>query len=179
MKKMGNTKFIVYVGIFSAIAFILQFIGSLMGLKVAGFLEIEFSDLPPLILTFYFGPLAGVLTELVKNLLHLFVTSTGGVGELANFVMNGTMCFVAGIIYKYMRTFKGAVISLVAGTVAMAVAGVLANLYIMLPLYMPTADFLTKFNLVAYTILPFNLIKGAVTSVLAILLYKRISKAIK
>lgn len=179
MRKMGKTKFIVYVGIFSAIAFILQFIGSLMGLKVAGFLEIEFSDLPPLILTFYFGPLAGVLTELVKNLLHLFVTSTGGVGELANFVMNGTMCFVAGIIYKHIRTFKGAIFSLSFGTVAMAFAGILANLYIMLPLYMPTADFLQKFQLVTYTILPFNIVKGIVTSILTLLLYKRISKAIK
>ena len=179
MRKIGTTKFIVYVGIFSAIAFILQFIGSMMGLKVAGFLEIEFSDLPPLILTFYFGPLAGVLTELVKNLLHLFVTSTGGVGELANFVMNGTMCFVAGIIYKHIKTFKGAVLSLSVGTVAMAVAGVLANLYIMLPLYMPAADFTQKFQLVTYTILPFNILKGIVTSILALLLYKRVSKAIK
>ena len=76
MQKISKTKFIVYVGIFSAIAFILQFIGSLMGLKVGGFLEIEFSDLPPLILTFYFGPLAGVLTELIKNILHLFLTQT-------------------------------------------------------------------------------------------------------
>ena len=179
MRKVGKTKFIVYVGIFSAIAFILQFIGSMMGLKVVGFLEIEFSDLPPLILTFYFGPLAGVLTELVKNILHLFVTSTGGVGELANFVMNGTMCLVAGIIYKYLRTFKGAIISLIAGTLAMTFAGILANLYIMLPLYMSGADFLTKFNLVMYTILPFNLVKGIVTSILALLLYKRVSKAIK
>lgn len=179
MRKTNKTKFLVNVGIFSAIAFILQFIGSLMGLKVGGFLEIEFSDLPPLILTFYYGPLAGVLCELVKNILHCFITSTGFVGEFANFVMNGTMCFVAGIIYKNIRTFKGAIISLCAATVAMVIAGILTNLYIMLPLYMPDANFLAKFNLVMYTILPFNIIKGIVTSILTLLLYKRISKAIK
>ena len=179
MRKTNKTKFLVHVGIFSAIAFILQFIGSMIGLKVSGFLEIELSDIPPLILTFYYGPLAGVLCELIKNILHCFITSTGFVGELANFVINGTMCFVAGIIYKHIRTFKGAVISLCAATIAMAIAGILANFYIMLPLYMPGVAFLEKFRLVMYTILPFNLVKGAVISILTLLLYKRISKAIK
>ncbi len=179
MRKTSKTKLLVNVGIFSAIAFILQFIGSMIGLKVGGFLEIEFSDLPPLILTFYYGPLAGVLCELIKNLLHCFITSTGFVGEFANFVINGAMCFVAGMIYKHIRTFKGAIISLCAATVAMVIAGIWANLYIMLPLYMPAADFSQKFQLVMYTILPFNIAKGAVISILTLLLYKRISKAIK
>lgn len=179
MKKTSNTKFLVNVGIFSAIAFILQFIGSLMGLKVGGFLEIEFSDIPPLILAFFYGPLAGVLAEFIKNLIHCFMTSTGFVGEFANFVINGTMCFTAGIIYKYIRTFKGAIISLSVGTVVMAISGILVNLYIMLPLYMPQAPFIQKFQLALYTILPFNIVKGVVISILTLLLYKRISKAIK
>ena len=175
----NKTKMYVSVGVFSAIAFILQVIGSFMGLKVAGFLEIEISDLPALIMAFAFGPLAGVLTEFIKNLLHTTMTSTGFVGELANFVINGTLCLVAGLLYKKNKTRKGAAIALVSATFFMAIAGVLVNLYIMLPLYMPTAPFETKLNLVLYTIFPFNIVRGLSISLITFLIYKKISPIIK
>lgn len=178
-KKVSSTRLCAFVGIFSAAAFLLQWIGSVVGLKVGGFLEIEFSDLPALIITFAYGPVAGVLIELIKNLLHCTMTSTGMVGELANFVINGTMCLVAGIIYQYKRTFRGAVLSLIFGTLALALVGILANLYIMLPLYMPTAPFDVKLNLVLATILPFNLIKGVVISVITLFVYKKISPVLR
>lgn len=175
----NKTKMYVSVGAFSAIAFVLQVIGSVMGLKVAGFLEIEISDLPALIMALAFGPVAGVFTEFIKNLLHCTMTSTGFVGELANFVMNGTLCAVAGFVYKLNKTRKGAVIALVVATFAMAIAGVLANLFIMLPLYMPTAPFDVKLKLVLFTILPFNIVRGLVLSAITFFIYKRISPIIK
>ncbi len=175
----SKTKMYVSVGAFSAIAFILQVIGSMMGLKVAGFLEIELSDLPALIMALAFGPAAGIFTEFIKNLLHCTMTSTGFVGELANFVMNGTLCAVAGLIYKHNKTRKGAVLAMLFATLAMAVAGVLANLFIMLPLYMPTAPFDAKLKLVLFTILPFNIVRGLVLSVITFLIYKHISPIIK
>ena len=180
MKSNNNkTRLIVMVGVFSAIAYVLQMVGSFMGLKVGGFLEIEFSDLPPIILSFAYGPLAGVLSELVKNLLHCFTTTTGFVGEFANFVINGTFCLVAGVIYKYMKNFKGAIVSLSSGTIAMAIAGIFANLYIMLPLYMSDAPLDVKMNLVLSTILPFNIVKGIVVSGITLLIYKKLSPILK
>lgn len=179
MKKASSTKKIVMIGTFSAIAFVLQMIGSIMGLKVGGFLEIEISDLPALIISFAYGPVAGILVELFKNALHCFVTSTGFVGEFANFVINGTFVGVAGVIYMFCRNFKGAILSLAAATISMAVAGIFANLYIMLPLYMPDAPAAVKMNLVLATILPFNLVKGAAISVITMLIYKRISPILK
>ena len=178
-KTLNRTRLYVFVGVFSAIAFLLQMLGSMMGLKVGGFLEIEFSDLPALIIAFAYGPLAGVLCELLKNLLHCMMTSTGYVGELANFVINGSFCLVAGLAYKYNKSFKGAVISLILATIAMAIAGIFANLYIMLPLYMASAPFEAKMNIVLYTILPFNLVKGAVVSIITLLIYKKISPLLK
>ena len=178
-KTLNRTRLYVFVGVFSAIAFLLQMLGSMMGLKVGGFLEIEFSDLPALIIAFAYGPLAGVLCELLKNLLHCMMTSTGYVGELANFVINGSFCLVAGLAYKYNKSFKGAVISLILATIAMAIAGIFANLYIMLPLYMASAPFGAKMNIVLYTILPFNLVKGAVVSIITLLIYKKISPLLK
>ena len=180
MKQNSNkTRLIVMVGVFSAIAYILQMIGSFMGLKVAGFLEIEFSDLPPIILSLAYGPLAGVFSEFIKNLLHCFTTSTGFVGELANFAINGTFCFVIGIVYKYHKNIKGAIVSLSAGTIAMSIAGIFANLFIMLPLFMPQAPFDVKMDLVLYTILPFNFIKGTVVSLITLLVYKKLSPILK
>ncbi len=178
-KKMLGTKQVVTVGIFSAIAFLLQLLGSVMGLKVGGFLEIEFSDLPALIISMAYGPLSGLLIELIKNLLHCTVTSTGFVGEFANFVVNGTFCVVAGLIYKRHKTFKTAIISLLLGVLAMVIVGIFSNLYIMLPLYMKGADFITKFNLVISMIVPFNIFRGLVLVLITSLLYKRISKVIK
>ncbi len=178
---MRNEKinFIVKVGVFSAIAFLLQVLGSMMSLKVAGFLEIEFSDLPAIILSLALGPWAGVCVELIKNLLHTTMTSTGFVGEFANFVVNGMFVAVCGFVYRGRRTKKGAVISLAAATLVMACASFFVNLYIMLPLYIPDAPLAVKMNLAAFTIVSFNFVRGSVLSVITMLIYKKISPIIK
>jgi len=171
--------FVVKVGVFSAIAFVLQVIGSMMSIKVAGFLEVEISDLPAMIISLAIGPMAGLMVELIKNLLHTTMTSTGFVGEFANFVVNGVFVVVLGILYRRNKTKKGAIISLIIATLALAVIGVFVNMYIMLPLYMPNADFVTRLNLALYTIAPFNLARGAVLSMITIFIYKRISGILK
>lgn len=167
---------VVKIGVFSALAFVLQMA---VLFKVGGFLDIEFSDIPAIIISFAEGPLAGVLTELIKNLIHLLITRTGGVGELANFVINGAFVFTLGIIYKQNKTKKNAVIALLTATVVLTVFAFFVNLYIMLPLYMKDAGFADKLNLVIRTITPFNVVKGIVLSVITMLIYKRISRLIK
>ena len=171
-EKRLNT--VVRIGALAAVAFLLQMLGTFMGLKIGGFLEIEFSDLPALIGAFALGPMAGVLVELIKNLLHCLVTSTGFVGELANFIVNGIFVLVAGTIYKFNRTRRGALIALIISIFAMTAAGMLANMLILLPLYMPQADFASKLKIVLYTITPFNLCKGAVLSLITFLCYKKL-----
>ncbi len=170
--------FMVKVAIFSAIAFLLQVAGGMLP-KVSGFLEIEISDLPAIIMAFALGPWAGVLVELIKNLLHLFISTTGFVGELANFIMNGCFVFVCGYVYKREKTRQNAVLSLILATIILVIAGIFANLYIMIPLYMSDAAFADKLRLVLFTIAPFNFIRGSILSVISILIYKRISGLIK
>lgn len=179
MKKHLSTRTLAFTAVAAALAFILQMLGSIVGLKVGGFLEIELSDLPPLIVAFAYGPLAGVVTELIKNLLHCGFTSTGFVGELANFIVNGIFVFCAGIIYKNNRTRKGALTGMTAGILAATVAGIVTNFLILLPLYMPAADFNTKLSLVLKLITPFNLCKGIVISLLTYALYKHLSPLLK
>lgn len=177
--RKSKTYFVVAVGMFSAIAFLLQYIGSLMNINVAGFLEVEISDLPAIIISLALGPWAGVCVELVKNLLHCTISSTGFVGEFANFAVNGVFVFVCGQLYSKRKTKKGAVISLVGASVVMAVMSILINLFVMLPLYMPAVSFVDKLMLTLTTIAPFNLVRGLALALITILIYKKISRLLK
>jgi len=178
--KRKRIEFITKVGIFSAIAFVLQMIGGMLP-KVKGFLEIEASDLPALIISLALGPLAGVMVELIKNLLHATVSTTGFIGEFANFFINGTFVFVCGTIYNYKRTRKGAILSLIISTLVLVVAGVFVNIYFMLPLYSMTQSLtLNERVVLATTIMaPFNLIRGTILSLVTVLIYKKISGFLK
>lgn len=171
--------FVVKVGVFAAIAFVLQVIGSMMSIKVAGFLEVEISDLPALMISLALGPAAGVVVELIKNLLHCTMTSTGFVGEFANFAVNGTFVLVCGFLYQRNKTKKGAIIALTTATLTLVIIGVLINVLIMLPLYMTDANFYTRLSLALYTIAPFNLLRGTTLSLITIFIYKRISRLLK
>ena len=175
----SRVNMIAKVGVFSAIAFFLQWIGGMMPFKVGGFLEIEFSDLPAIILTFAVGPLAGVLVELIKNILHTPFTTTGFVGEFANFIINGLYVLVCGIVYRKMKTKKGAVLALSLGVLSLVISGFFVNLFIMLPLYMADAPFSAKMAIVTGTIIPFNIAKGMVQGIITMLIYKKISHILK
>ncbi|BEP28021.1 ECF transporter S component [Helicovermis profundi] len=173
----------------SAIAFILMFLELQVPL-FPEFLKIDISDLPALIGGFAFGPLAGVIVELIKNLLHLFRTTTGSVGELANFLVGSALVLPAAYIYKVKKSKKTALIGLMVGTISMAIVGGLANYFILLPFYqnfMPLDAIIgmsSKANgaivdmktLILYAIVPFNLFKGIVVSFVTLLLYKHISQ---
>ncbi|MDN5351300.1 MAG: riboflavin transporter [Clostridiales bacterium] len=154
-----------------------------------GFLKIDASDLPALIAGFAMGPLAGIAVEAIKNMLHLFQTSTGGVGELANFLIGTAMVAPAALIYKHSKSRRTAMIGLIVGTVAMAAVGALANYFVLIPFYtnfMPieaivgmgtavNASINSIETLVVFGIVPFNLFKGVVLSALTLVLYKHIS----
>lgn len=179
MKKKVNTRAMAFTSVAAALAFLLQLLGSIVGLKVGGFLEIEFSDIPPLIVSFAYGPVFGAAAELVKNLLHCPFTSTGFVGELSNFFVHGVFVGVAGMIYQKNRTRRGALLGMSVGVVVMTAMAIASNLWIMLPMYMPSSDMHTRMTLVLNIITPFNICKGVGISLITFLLYKRLSPILK
>ncbi len=158
------------------------------------FYQIDFSDIPALIGAFSLGPLAGIGIELIKNVLNIALTGsiTGGIGEVANFIIGAMFVGIAGIIYKKNKTRKSAIIGMVTGTLVMAVVGSLLNYFVLLPLYskiMPIEailDLAKAVNgivvdlktLVIYTVFPFNIVKGIIVSLLTLPLYKRLSKVL-
>lgn len=147
--------------------------------KIGGFLDIEFSDLPAIIGTLALGPLCGVLIELIKNVVHCAFTTTGFVGELANFVVNGTFVLVLGLIYKAHKTKKTAIAGFAAATIVYTLAAMAANYFLMFPLYMPDAPKNVIWAMILSTVTPFNIVKGIVLSVITLLIYKKLSPIIK
>ena len=93
------TRMIVCVGMLAAISTILMLFEFPLPFLAPGFYELDFSEVPILIGAFALGPVAGTVVELIKNVLQALSTSTGGIGELANFLMGGAMVYLAGIIY--------------------------------------------------------------------------------
>lgn len=168
-----NLRRLVLIALLAAIAFLLAFLEFPVPLSPS-FARLDLSDLPALLGAFLLGPLAGVSIELVKNLLQLLTTSTGGIGELANFLIGGIFVFVAGALYTRQPTPKGARFACLAASLAMGIAAAVVNYYILLPLFelfMPLDQLIaafgefipfiqTKLDVVLYNVLPFNLIKG-------------------
>jgi riboflavin transporter FmnP len=138
------------------------------------------------------GPWTGILVELIKNLLHLPVTHTGGVGELANFVIGSAFVGTAGYIYQRAKTRKQAFIGMATGTIVMTVLASLINYFIMIPFYVEVVGFplpaiieatqkvgntlVTSLEtLILFVFVPFNLFKGLVVSLIVAIIYKRVS----
>lgn len=161
------------------------------------FYKIDLSEVPVLVGCFALGPVAGVLIEFIKIFLNLLIngTLTAGVGELANFFIGCSFCVPAGIVYKRKTTKRGAVGGLVFGTLIMTFLGCFINAYIMLPAYAKAfswpldaiiemgskvnANITDLFSFVMFAVVPFNLLKGIVVSIIVLLIYKKISPIIK
>ena len=94
-----NVRMLTITAVLSSISFILAFFEFPVPLSPS-FARMDLSDLPALIGAFAYGPMSGILIEFVKNALQLFTSSTGGIGELANFIMGSSFVVTAGLIYK-------------------------------------------------------------------------------
>ena len=183
---------ITMTALLSAAAYVLAFLEFPVPLSPS-FARMDLSDFPALIGAFAFGPVSGLLIELVKNALQLLTTSTGGIGEIANFLMGAFYVVTAGFLYKRHKTKKTAGIACILASVVMGIAAALANYFILLPLFesfMPLdqlissfAKFLpfirTKLDVVLFNALPFNILKGLVIGGFTMLTYKRLTPILK
>ncbi|WP_371364223.1 Riboflavin transporter RibU [Sporomusa rhizae] len=155
------------------------------------FLKLDFSEIPAVIGAFALGPMAGCLIVLVKNLIHLSSTQTAGVGEMANFLVGSLFVIPAAWIYKCKKNKTGAVLALLSGTVCMTLTAAVLNYWVLLPLYQAALNFPPEAlinmgraanphvvdlkTFVVFAIVPFNLFKGIVVSVITLVVYKKIS----
>ncbi|WP_294319924.1 ECF transporter S component [Pseudobutyrivibrio sp.] len=178
----------------SAIAFVLMFLDTAVPI-MPSFIKLDLSELPALIATFALGPVCGVIVCLIKNLLHLLITTTGGVGELSNFILGAAFVLPAGLIYQHKKTKKNAIIGAIVGALAMAIISFPSNLFIVYPVYY---NFMPKDVIVAaYQALvpfanidsiakclllfnvPFTFVKGLISAIITILIYQPLRPLLK
>ncbi|MCI9447779.1 MAG: ECF transporter S component [Lachnospiraceae bacterium] len=176
----------------SAIAFVLMFLEFSVPI-MPPFIKMDLSDLPELIGAFAMGPVSGVAICLIKNLLHLLMSTTGGVGELSNFLLG--VCFVlpAGLVYQRRKGKKSAIVGAMLGAVLMAAASIVSNYYIVYPFYynfMAEDAILAAYQAILPGVrdilqclivfnAPFTLMKGLFSVVITVLIYKHISPFLK
>lgn len=191
-KSKVNIRLLVGTGMLSGLAFVLQYLEFPIPI-MPFFIRFDFSDLPALIGAFAYGPLAGVIVEFIKNLLHCTVTQSFTVGELSNFILGAVFTGTAGLIYKKNKTKNGAIIGAIVGSVIMGIISFPSNLFIVYPAYekfTPINEIMDAYSKLLPSVgklwqallifnVPFTIVKGLISTLITVLIYKRLSPVLK
>ena len=188
-----KTRNLVMTAILSGIAFILMFVNFSVPF-MPFFIKLDISELPGLLAAFSMGPWYGVAVCFIKNLLNFITASTtGGVGELSNFILGASFVLTAGYIYSHKKNKTGAILGSLAGSVIMGILCVPSNYFITYPIYtklMPLEQILVLYKeifpkaggllscLIMFN-MPFTMLKGVICSIITFMIYKRLSPVIK
>lgn len=183
---------ITMTAMLSAVSSVLMFLSFNVPL-MPSFIKMDLSELPALIASFTMGPVSGVVVCLVKNLVNLFFSTTGGIGELSNFLLGVFFVFPAGLIYQKMKNRKGALIGALTGDLAMALLSVVSNYFVVYPVYTAflsmeailgmyqeiNPNIENLFQALVIFNMPFTFIKGLLSVIITFLVYKKLSPIIK
>ncbi|MEF2926971.1 MAG: ECF transporter S component [Catenibacterium sp.] len=191
-----KTKKLVMAALLGALAAILMVLDFNVPLA-PGFIKFDFSDFPVLIGGFVFGPVTGVLIAFLKIVLNLLFkpTTTMFVGEASNFLLSVCYMGVACLYYRKHRTKKGAVIGMVLATITTSLFAIASNILVMFPMYAKLfgmsmeqiVGMVSAVNpfvkdvttMVIASLVPFNLFKYGVISIITFVSYKKIEVILK
>ena len=183
---------LVVTALLGAVATVLMFIS--FGVPILpSYLKVDFSEMPALLASFALGPVYGAAVCLIKNLVNISATTTGGVGELCNFLLGVLFVVPAGLIYRRHPSRKRALIGMIVGTLVMSLCSVLVNYFVVYPVYLlvmpeeaivgmysaivPAADSILKGILIFN--MPLTFVKGVLDAAITFILYKRLSPVMK
>ena len=195
-KKKLSVRTLTKIALLSAVA------GVLMLFEIPlwfapNFYQLDLSELAVMIGALSMGPVAGMFIELIKILLNFVLngTITGGVGEAANFIIGCSFVLPAAWLYQKKKDKKAMLLGFGAGIVCLIIVGAFANYFVLLPVYAavfgqpleffvamgqalnPLIVDLPTFTL--YAVVPFNLLKGLVVSLLTFLIYPKLKSAVE
>ncbi len=186
MKKTFTTKNISGMAVFTALSFVLYLIEiPIFAGTPASFLQLDLSNVLVMLGGFMYGPLPAVIITIIKELIHVTIGTTGGVGELANIIITSSFVLLPSIIYRYKKGFKVVVITLLIACLIQSGVSLLVNKFINFPFFMGGAPFVPNdvsnamFETLWTYVLAFNVIKSVAISVVTILLYKKVSYLFK
>ncbi len=186
MKKVFTTKNISGMAVFSALSFVIYLLEiPIFAGTPASFLELDFSNVFVMLAGFMYGPVPAIIITAVKEAIHISVGTTGGVGELANFLITSAFVLVPSIVYRYKKGFKTVVITLIIACLLQTGVSLLVNKFINFPFFMGSIPFVPNeisnkmFSMLWGYVLAFNLIKSVAISLVTVLLYKKVSYLFK
>lgn len=196
VRQRSKVRQIAFVGLMGAVSAVLMLLRFPIPF-LPPFLSFDLSGLMEIMGGFMFGPAAAFGIIVVKILLQLVMQGSFsfGTGEVQNLILSCTYVLPALLVYQRSKTKRMAAAGMTVSTVVVSVVAVFTNLYMIIPFYvklfgMSMEDIISMCNAVnpamknaatmaVWGILPFNLLKYGVTSVLAFLLYKRLSRMVK
>ena len=191
MQAKSSIRPLAVTAMLSAVGCVLMMLDFPLPMLIPSFVKMDVSELPALLASFSLGPVYGVTVCLVKNILAaLFHGSTGGIGEVCNFLIGAVFTGVAGALYKHRKNRRNAVVASLVGAAAMALVSVPVNYFISYPVYAamfggidailaayqelrPGTDGLLECLLVFN--MPFTFVKGLIDVALCFLIYKPLS----
>lgn len=174
----SKTKQITVMAMLVAISVVMVYLIHFPIIPAASFLEYDPADIPILIGAFAYGPLAGIILTVIASVIQGFTVSVGGgvYGIIMHIIATSTLVFIASGIYRIKHTRVGAVIGLVCGTLAMSGIMMVANHFVT-PFFLGAPVEVVDAMLIPM-ILPFNLLKAGINSVVTFLVYKVVSRHI-
>ena len=172
-----HTRQLTTTAMLCAVAYIAVFIGKIVP-NVAGFLSYDPKDAVVVIGGFIFGPVTALIISVIVSFIEMItISGTGVYGMIMNIFSTCAFAIPAALVYKRMRSMKGAIVGLVSGVAAMAVVMVLWN-WIITPVYMGVPRAVVV-GMLPTVFLPFNLVKGGINATITLLLYKPIITALR
>ena len=189
-------KVMIRIAMLTAAATVLFLIKIPLPFIAPPFYELDFSNVVSLIGAFAMGPVAGIIIELLKNIINLIIDGsiTGGVGELSNFLTACALVVPASLVYNKNKNKKSSLAGLFFGIIIMTAFGYFSNRFVMIPIYskalsIPIEALVgmgTKIHssidsvsdMILLCVVPFNLIKGLLVSAVTFVLYKKIRKVL-
>ena len=182
---MQQNKRLITISMLSAIAFILTFIKFPLPF-LPPYLTLDFSDVPTLLATFLLGPVAGILVALIKNILNFLFNMGDPVGPVANFLAGVSFLLSAYYVTKRQGRHgdkpRSLLTGLVIGTDVMTIVLSILNYFVLLPLYgmiFNLSDIVHNLKVIIVSgVIPFNIIKGIVISIIFYFIFNRIKNNI-
>ncbi len=188
---------LVLVAVFAAITTVFMTFKFPVAFIAPPFYKFDLSEAIVLLAGFTLGVLPAVAVELIKVLLNLLIdgTVTAGIGEISNFLMGCLLVVPASAIFRSRRSLASAVVGSVVGVAALAIGAAIINYYLLIPAYCGafglTVDAIVGMaaeinsgvddlvSMVVLTTVPFNLLKGVSSALLAVLCCRPLTRALK
>lgn len=191
-KKVLTTKNLTMIAMFSAISAVLMVFEIQLPFSPS-FVKFDFSDLPVMLGGFLIGPFAGGIIAFMKILLHFLLNGTTSffVGDLSNLLLTLSLVLPASFIYQQKKTKKTTIQGLLVSIICTSLLAIIFNLFLIFPLYLKVLNLkmvdlinmihvvnpLVKdvFTMIVFSLLPFNLFKYSIVSMITMLSYKKLS----